>query len=37
MLNGTPLTTGDGAAMSKEAVLQLRAAEAAAFLLFDLA
>jgi quercetin 2,3-dioxygenase len=37
VLHGTPLTAGDGAAMSKEAVLQLRATEAAELLLFDLA
>jgi redox-sensitive bicupin YhaK (pirin superfamily) len=35
--NGTPLTAGDGATVSKEAVLQLRATEAAELLLFDLA
>jgi hypothetical protein len=37
LLNGTPLTAGDGAAVSKEAVLQLRATDAAELLLFDLA
>jgi redox-sensitive bicupin YhaK (pirin superfamily) len=37
MLNGTPLTTGDGASVSQETVLQVRATEAAEFLLFDLA
>ena len=37
LLNGTPLTAGDGAAMSKEAVLQLRATDATELLLFDLA
>ena len=37
VLNGTPLTAGDGAAVSKEAVLQLRATDAAELLLFDLA
>jgi redox-sensitive bicupin YhaK (pirin superfamily) len=36
-LNGTPLTAGDGAAVSKETVLQIRAIEAAELLLFDLA
>jgi redox-sensitive bicupin YhaK (pirin superfamily) len=36
VLNGSPLTAGDGAAVSKEALLQLRAAEAAELLLFDL-
>lgn len=36
-LNGTPLTAGDGAAISKETVLQIRATEAAEVLLFDLA
>ena len=35
--NGTPLTAGDGAAVSKEAVLQICATTAAEFLLFDLA
>jgi quercetin 2,3-dioxygenase len=34
---GTPLTAGDGAAVSKETVLQLRATDAAELLLFDLA
>jgi hypothetical protein len=37
VLNDTPLTAGDGAAVSKEAVLQLRATAAAELLLFDLA
>jgi len=37
LLNSTPLTAGDGAAVSKEAVLQLRATDAAELLLFDLA
>jgi len=37
VLNGTPLTAGDGAAVSKEAVLQLRATDATELLLFDLA
>ena len=37
LLNGTPLTAGDGAAVSKEMVLQLRATDAAELLLFDLA
>ncbi len=37
VLNGTPLTACDGAAVRYEAVLQLRAAEAAEILLFDLA
>ena len=36
-LNGTPLTAGDGAAVSQETALQLRATEAAELLLFDLA
>jgi redox-sensitive bicupin YhaK (pirin superfamily) len=36
-LNDTVLTAGDGAAISKETVLQIRATEAAEFLLFDLA
>jgi len=35
-LNGTPLTAGDGAAMTKETVLQIHAIEAAELLLFDL-
>jgi quercetin 2,3-dioxygenase len=37
LLNGTPLTAGDGAAVSKEAVLQIHATDAAELLLFDLA
>jgi redox-sensitive bicupin YhaK (pirin superfamily) len=37
VLNGTPLTSGDGTAVSKEAVLQFRATAAAEFLLFELA
>jgi quercetin 2,3-dioxygenase len=37
LLNGTTLTAGDGAAVSKEAMLQLRATDAAELLLFDLA
>jgi quercetin 2,3-dioxygenase len=37
VLNGTTLTAGDGAAVSKEAVLQIRATDAAELLLFDLA
>jgi redox-sensitive bicupin YhaK (pirin superfamily) len=37
MLNGTPLTAGDGATVSQETVLQLRATDAAELLLFDLA
>ena len=37
MLNGTPLTAGDGAAVSKEAVLQIHATTTAELLLFDLA
>jgi hypothetical protein len=37
LLNGTPLTAGDGAALSQETVLQLRATDAAELLLFDLA
>jgi redox-sensitive bicupin YhaK (pirin superfamily) len=36
-LNDTPLTAGDGAAVSKEAVLQIRATTAAEILVFDLA
>jgi quercetin 2,3-dioxygenase len=36
-LNGTSLTAGDGAAISKETVLQIHATEAAELLLFDLA
>jgi hypothetical protein len=36
MLNGTPLTAGDGATVSHETVLQLRATDAAELLLFDL-
>jgi redox-sensitive bicupin YhaK (pirin superfamily) len=36
-LNGSPLTAGDGAAVSKETVLQIHATEAAELLLFDLA
>ena len=36
-LNGTTLTAGDGAAVSKETVLQIHATEAAELLLFDLA
>jgi redox-sensitive bicupin YhaK (pirin superfamily) len=36
-LNNTPLTAGDGAAVSKEAVLQIRATDAAEILVFDLA
>jgi redox-sensitive bicupin YhaK (pirin superfamily) len=36
-LNDTPLTAGDGAAMTKETVLQIHAIEAAELLLFDLA
>jgi redox-sensitive bicupin YhaK (pirin superfamily) len=37
LLNGTPLTAGDGTAVSKETELHIRASEAAEFLLFDLA
>jgi hypothetical protein len=37
VLNGTPLTAGDGATVSKEAVLQFRATDATELLLFDLA
>ena len=37
LLNDTPLTAGDGAAVSKEAVLQFHATAAAELLLFDLA
>jgi quercetin 2,3-dioxygenase len=37
MLNGTPLTAGDGATVSQETVLQVRATDAAELLLFDLA
>jgi hypothetical protein len=36
-LNDMALTAGDGAAVSKEAVLQLRTTDAAELLLFDLA
>jgi quercetin 2,3-dioxygenase len=36
-LNSMPVTAGDGAAVSKETVLQIRATEAAELLLFDLA
>jgi len=36
-LNGTPLTAGDGAAVSDETQLQLAASQAATFVLFDLA
>ena len=36
LLNGTPLRAGDGAAMSKEAVLQIHATTPAELLLFDL-
>jgi hypothetical protein len=36
-LNGMPLKAGDGASMTKETVLQIRATEAAEVLLFDLA
>jgi quercetin 2,3-dioxygenase len=35
-LNGTSLTAGDGATVSKETVLQLHATDAAEFLLFEL-
>jgi quercetin 2,3-dioxygenase len=35
-LNGTPLTAGDGASVSKETVLQLHATHAAEFVLFEL-
>ena len=37
VLNGTSLTAGDGAAVSKEALLQLCATTTAELLLFDLA
>jgi len=37
LLNGTPLTAGDGAAVSKETVLQFRATDTAELLVFDLA
>jgi hypothetical protein len=37
MLSGTPLTAGDGAAVSKEIMLQIRATDATEILLFDLA
>jgi redox-sensitive bicupin YhaK (pirin superfamily) len=37
MLNDAPLTAGDGAAVSHEAVLQVRAIDAAKLFLFDLA
>jgi quercetin 2,3-dioxygenase len=36
-LNGTALTAGDGAAVSKETALQIHATNAAELLLFDLA
>jgi quercetin 2,3-dioxygenase len=37
LLNGTPLTAGDGTAVSKETMLHLRASKTAELLLFDLA
>jgi hypothetical protein len=37
MLNGATLNAGDGAAMSEEEILEIRAAESAEILLFDLA
>jgi redox-sensitive bicupin YhaK (pirin superfamily) len=37
LLNGTPLTAGDGTVVSKETMLHLRAAETVELLLFDLA
>jgi redox-sensitive bicupin YhaK (pirin superfamily) len=37
MLNGTPLTAGDGATVSQETALEIRATDAAEILLFDLA
>ena len=37
VLNGTPLMTGDGAAVSQETMLQIHATTAAELLLFDLA
>jgi redox-sensitive bicupin YhaK (pirin superfamily) len=37
LLNGTPLTAGDGTAVSKETLLHLRATDTAELLLFDLA
>lgn len=37
MLNGTPLHFGDGAAVSQEEILEIRAVEKAELLLFDLA
>ena len=37
LLNGTPLRGGDGAAVSKEAMLQIYATTPAELLLFDLA
>jgi redox-sensitive bicupin YhaK (pirin superfamily) len=36
VLNGTPLMAGDGAAVSKEVVLQIHATDAAELLVFDL-
>jgi hypothetical protein len=36
-LNDTPLSAGDGAAVSKETALRIRATDAAEFLLFELA
>jgi redox-sensitive bicupin YhaK (pirin superfamily) len=36
-LNGTSLNAGDGAAISEEELLEIRAAEAAELLMFDLA
>jgi quercetin 2,3-dioxygenase len=37
VLNGTPLMTGDGAAVSQETMLQIYATTAVELLLFDLA
>jgi hypothetical protein len=36
-LNNTPLSAGDGAAVSTETALQIRATDAADILVFDLA
>ena len=37
VLNGTSLTAGDGVAISKDTVLQIRTTDAAGLLLFNLA